>query len=185
MQEYRITKALPEDKESLLLIKKQAHAYFVQNLPHLYQLSDILFTEDFINCYFNDLNHIALLAKVNDQTVGYALIDKVVVDLPMMKNRIYVYIQDIAVKEDFRNLGIATDLLHVTEKIAKKWNADSLELAVHSNNPKAVYLYQRFGFTIRTYRMEKNISNQTVMESSDRAGSLEANGVIIVENPHK
>lgn len=127
MQKYRITKALPEDKESLLLIKKQAHAYFVQTLPHLYQLSDTLFTEDFINCYFDNLNHIALLAKVNNQTVGYALVDKVAVDLPMMRNRSYVYIQDIAVREDFRKLGIATDLLHVIEEVAKEWNADSLE----------------------------------------------------------
>jgi ribosomal protein S18 acetylase RimI-like enzyme len=176
MQEYRITKALPEDKESLLLIKKQAHAYFVQTLPHLYQLSDILFTEDFINCYFDNLNHIALLAKVNNQTVGYALVDKVAVDLPMMRNRIYVYIQDIAVREDFRNLGIATDLLHMIEEIAKEWNADSLELAVHSNNQNAVHLYQRYGFAIRTYRMEKNISNLTVIKSSERTDSLETGG---------
>lgn len=169
MQEYKITKALPEDKESILLIKRQAHAYFVQSLPHLYQLSDTLFTEDFINCYFNSEKHIALLAKINDKAAGYALIDQVAVDLPMMKNRVYVYIQDIAVREDCRNLGIATDLLHVIEAIAKEWNADSLELAVHANNQSAVHLYHRCGFAIRTYRMEKNLS---LLENSDQIHSF-------------
>ncbi len=168
MQEYKITRALPEDKGALLLIKKQAHAYFVQSLPHLYQFSDTLFTEDFINCYFNSEDHIALLAKINNQTAGYALIDRVVVDLPMMKNRIYVYIQDIAVREDSRNLGIATDLLHVIEGIAKEWNADCLELAVHANNQSAVHLYHRCGFTVRTYRMEKIICDHIVLENSDQ-----------------
>jgi len=162
MHECTIAKALPEDRESILAIKKQAHAYFVQKLPHLYQLSETLFTDDFFDSYFNDVNHVALLAKVNHQTAGYALIDKVDVDLPMMKKRTYVYIQDMAVGEEFRNNGIATELLHAIEKIGIEWKAESLELAVHSNNPGAIHLYKRLGFTIRTYRMEKSIANQDI-----------------------
>lgn len=155
MHECKITIAMPDDREAILGIKKQAHAYFVEQQPHLYQQSDTLFTDDFFNCYFNHTDHISLLAKVNHQTVGYALIDKVSVDLPMMRKRVYVYIQDIAVREDFRSLGIATLLLDKIEEIAAEWNAESLELAVHTNNPSALKLYDRYGFTVRTYRMEK------------------------------
>lgn len=160
MHECTITKALPEDRESILIIKQQAHAYFVQKLPHLYQSSETVFTDDFFNSYFNNANHIALLAKVNGQTVGYALIDQVAVDLPMMKKRSYVYIQDIAVGEDFQNNGIATTLLKAIEKIAIDWKAESLELAVHSNNPGAIHIYNKLGFSIRTYRMEKILKNR-------------------------
>lgn len=160
MSEFKISKAISEDKNSILTIKRQAHEYFVRNLPHLYQSSEVLFTEDFINSYFNNSNHVVLLAKINHQIVGYALIDKVMVDLPMMKSRVYVYIQDIAVMEEYRNIGIATALLKAIEEKAEEWEAESLELAVHINNPDAVQLYNRYGFTVRTYRMEKKLSKQ-------------------------
>ena len=166
MNEYKITKALPEDKKAILKIKRQSHEYFVQSLPHLYQSSNILFTDDFFDSYFNNGNNLALLAKVNHQSVGYALIDKVTVDLPMMKNRVYVYIQDIAVMKEYRNLGIATALLNTIEGFAAEWKAESLELAVHSNNSGAVQLYNRAGFTVRTYRMEKILSNQAMQENT-------------------
>lgn len=165
MNEYKITKALPEDKKSILMIKRQAHEFFVQSLPHLYQSSNILFTDDFFDSYFNNNDNVALLAKVNHQSVGYALIDKVTVDLPMMKHRVYVYIQDIAVMEEYRNLGIATALLNTIERLAAEWKAESLELAVHMNNAGAIQLYNRAGFTVRTYRMEKILSEQVMQEN--------------------
>jgi ribosomal protein S18 acetylase RimI-like enzyme len=160
MHKCKVTKALPRDKESILTIKRQAHEYFVKNLPHLYCSSDTLYTDNFFNGYFSSPNQVALLAKVDNQTVGYALIDKVTVDLPMMRNRTYVYIQDMAVREDSRNSGVATSLLDAVEKTAREWKAQSLELAVHFNNPAAIRLYKRNGFTIRTYRMEKTLTDQ-------------------------
>lgn len=82
-----------------------------------------------------------------------------------MKNRVYVYIQDIAVMEEYRNLGIATALLNRIERLAAEWKAESLELAVHRNNSGAIQLYNRAGFTVRTYRMEKILSKQAMQEN--------------------
>lgn len=165
MQEFKITKALPADKEAILDIKRKSHEYFAQTMPNLYRSSDVLFTEGFFNKYFNNDNHVALLSKVNNQTIGYALIDKVIVDLPMMKHRVYVYVQDIAVLNEYRNLGVATALLKVIGKIAAEWEAECLELAVHTDNVNAIRLYQGSGFSVRTYRMEKKLTKK---ESSDK-----------------
>jgi RimJ/RimL family protein N-acetyltransferase len=66
----------------------------------------------------------------------------------------------VSVLEDFRNIGIATTLInnHITWCIENP-NMHRLELEVFSNNPKAISLYEKLGFSIEGKRKEAAFIN--------------------------
>lgn len=68
-----------------------------------------------------------------------------------------INIHDIAVKNDYRNLGIGEALLGTVEKEARKERCQKLTLEVREDN-RARNLYERFGFTYgepRVFFMQK------------------------------
>ena len=97
-----------------------------------------------IEKYLIDENYHAFKAVVNGEIVGFValeLTDEVNID-------------SIAVKKEFRNLGIATKLLEETEKFAKERHYKALSLEVGYKNITAFLLYEKFGFKER--RIRKN-----------------------------
>jgi ribosomal protein S18 acetylase RimI-like enzyme len=64
-------------------------------------------------------------------------------DRSTIKGSQYVYISNLAVSRDFRQRGIATELLRGCENIASSWGYDDLYLHVMSNNDRARNLYTK------------------------------------------
>ena len=52
------------------------------------------------------------------------------IQLPMMTERTYIYINDLAVSEKYRNNGVASLLLKHIEVMAREMGAAKIELAV-------------------------------------------------------
>ena len=48
-------------------------------------------------------------------------------------------------------------MLRTLENLAVEKNIDTNELAVHLTNTNALSLYEKFGYAVRTYRMEKKL----------------------------
>ncbi|NJK36420.1 MAG: GNAT family N-acetyltransferase [Oscillatoriales cyanobacterium RM2_1_1] len=61
----------------------------------------------------------------------------------------YLYISNLAVHPQFRNRGIAQELLRQCEQIALNWNFPSIYLHVLEDNAIARRLYRRMGYQIR------------------------------------
>jgi len=156
-QTFNILMATADDLDELQDVKRQAHSLYIQNRPDIYQESEILYTEDFIHDFYTNPNKMILIARSACKIKGYALIEKVFVNKPMLTPRGYIYIHDIAVAEESRNYGIGTGLLTEIERIALESGIPKLELAVHLFNINALSLYQKLGFMPRAYRMEKDI----------------------------
>ena len=78
-----------------------------------------------------------IVAKINDDIVGFAGIWKSVDD---------IHITNIVVKKNSRNKGIGSILLEELIEIAKKQNIMSITLEVNSTNYSAVKLYTKYGF---------------------------------------
>jgi ribosomal protein S18 acetylase RimI-like enzyme len=60
----------------------------------------------------------------------------------------YVYISNLAVSYDFRQRGIATELLQGCEDIARSWGHSDLYLHVMSDNDRARSLYTKMGYQL-------------------------------------
>ena len=85
----------------------------------------------------NNENSEYIVAKLNNQIVGFAGIWKSVDD---------VHITDIVVKKDFRKNGIGSLLLQKLILLTKNSNYKELTLEVNANNIAAQKLYLKFGF---------------------------------------
>jgi len=84
----------------------------------------------------NNLSNI-LVAELDDKVVGYMGIWFILDE---------GHITNIAVKEDFRNNGIATRMMDRAIDLAKEHNANCFTLEVRASNMEAIELYKKFGF---------------------------------------
>lgn len=75
-----------------------------------------------------------------------------------------VNIVSIAVKKQFRNLGLATKLLQRAEECAKEEGINTLSLEVSYNNVGAFLLYEKFGFKLRRIRKNYYQDNSDCLE---------------------
>lgn len=152
-----IRRASADALDSLVSIKQETHNQYVNHRPDMYQESNLLYSEDFIAGFFTNPDKMILVALHKNRTVGYALIEKVSVNKPMLTAREYIYIHDMAVSADTRNNGVGTELLSEIERLALESGIAKLELAVHLFSMDALQLYKKQGFRVRTFRMEKEI----------------------------
>lgn len=91
---------------------------------------------------FANINYKIFSVKLNAEVVGFVLLE--------LTNE--VNIVTIAIKKEFRNLGLATKLVEYTKTFAKEKGIDRLSLEVSVNNPTAYLLYEKLGFKIRRER---------------------------------
>lgn len=132
----------------------QIHKMTIQDLE---QISNILSTEfdDFWNANLlkseiENPNSKCIIAKNNDEIVGFACIWKAVDD---------IHITNIVVKKIYRKQGIGSLLLKELIEISNKENVNSITLEVNSLNLPAQNLYEKYGFKILGRR--KNYYNGT------------------------
>ena len=99
-------------------------------------------SEKQIETALKDENYIVLKAVIDGEVVGFIMLNK----------SDELNIDSIAVKKDFRNLGIASKLVQNAENIAKESNIETLSLEVAYTNITAYLLYEKLGFVERRTR---------------------------------
>lgn len=95
------------------------------------------------NAITND-NYVVFTAKIESEVVGFVMLQK----------SDELNIDSVAVKKEFRNLGIATKLINKAEEYAKENKIQNLSLEVGYKNITAYLLYKKLGFEQR--RIRKN-----------------------------
>lgn len=95
-----------------------------------------------IQSAFEDENYLILKAVVENEIVGFILVQK----------SDEYNIDSIVVKKEFRNLGIASKMIYKLEKEAKKNKISILSLEVGEKNIRAYLLYKKLGFIERRVR---------------------------------
>lgn len=105
--------------------------------PILSSSFDNFWSNETLKSELNNSNSHYIVAKLDDQIVGFAGIWKSVDD---------VHITDIVVKKDFRKKGIGSLLLQKLIELTKSLNYKELTLEVNVLNEPAKQLYLKFGF---------------------------------------
>ena len=84
-----------------------------------------------------------LVAEVGGKVVGN-------IELSRRKGRLaHVGHLGMAVHDDYQDMGIGTALMAAALDLADNWlNLKRVELAVYTDNDRAVHLYEKFGFVI-------------------------------------
>lgn len=99
-------------------------------------------SENQISVSLKDENYIVFKAVVEGEIVGFIMLNKTD----------ELNIDSVAVKKEFRNLGIATKLVKNAEEYAKENGIEVLSLEVAFKNITAFLLYQKLGFVERRTR---------------------------------
>lgn len=101
-------------------------------------------TEQDVKLALTDENYKTLKVTFNKEIVGFIILQ--ITD--------EINILSVAVKKEYRNLGLASKLIAQSEKFCKEKQVNTLSLEVNYNNVTAYLLYQKLGFTLR--RVRKN-----------------------------
>jgi len=157
MKNFIIRKAVWEDMNNILKIKKQAHDIYVAERPDVYRDSETLYTENFLESFFENEEKVIFVGVIDDEIVAFSFLECMNVSMPMMVKRKFAYIHDFAVLEKYRRQGIASRLMSYVEEYAKERGASRIELAVHLFSEDAITMYEKIGFNPRAMRMEKDL----------------------------
>lgn len=106
-------------------------------LPILLSDFDDFWSSDTLKTELNNTNSYYIVAKQNENIVGFAGIWKSVDD---------IHITNIIVRKDFRKNGIGSLLLQKLILLTKSFGYKQLTLEVNSSNVPAIQLYLKFGF---------------------------------------
>lgn len=116
---------------------------FIFNLESKNISTNKISKQDFAH-YLASENHKIYTAKINDEIVGFILLE--------ITDEINIF--TVAVDSQYRNIGLATRLVEQAKTLAKELNINKMSLEVSDNNLRAYLLYEKLGFKIR--RVRKN-----------------------------
>lgn len=99
---------------------------------------------------FNTLPQTFIVAESEQRIVGYIMcrLEHGFSDLKKLRFAKKGHIISVAVMPDYRNLGIASDLVSNALAALSGLNVDECYLEVRTNNVPAINLYKKLGFAI-------------------------------------
>lgn len=150
----KIRSATLADREGLSRLTAEVHELHREARPDVYmefdpeqfrkEISDTLYRPD----------SILLVAEEEGELAGMALLTLRQPPNPLLKPRLYAFLEELSVGERFRGQGIGTALFAAAKEQALKRGAVSLELQVWSFNEAALRFYEKMGMKEKTFRME-------------------------------
>lgn len=143
------------DRDQVEEIAKQVHSLHVAWRPDIYEMPDELFTaERFVRVIADKQLYVV---KELDVVLGYVLVKIRNYDWPGVVRRKVMLIDEIAVRDEYRNRGIGTAIMDDVKVLARAFGCTDLQLGVYPQNDAAVAFYQKNGFMIRSIDMQMKL----------------------------
>lgn len=130
---HRICRAIYSDTERIrVLYREEMRSIFPGRqaedpAPHAYDK------------YFTDTDDRLWVAKQDGIIIGFLALE-------IYRDPDYAYLDDVCVTEQYRNLGIGTELILIAEEYAKSLGIPAVVLHAEETNDGALRLYKRLGF---------------------------------------
>jgi len=157
-----IRKVEDKDYEDLVKLVYQVHELHYEHRPDIYVDGNPLPKEYFDNM-INDENALNIVFEENGKIMGLLMAEKKHNNaIPIAKERITYFIDDIVVDNNFRRKGIGKALYEYLLDIAKSDNVDSIELNVWAFNKSALKFYESLGMTVKNMKLEKILTDDNV-----------------------
>jgi ribosomal protein S18 acetylase RimI-like enzyme len=97
------------------------------------------------------------LAEHGVVAAGFITVQLIRPTSPLLQPLIFGRIGSVAVLERLRGRGVATALMNLAEKWARKSGANDIRLGVWAFNQQAVDLYRELGYELRAFEMGKQL----------------------------
>ena len=133
-------------------IMKEVQQLHVTWRPDIYKPADTVYSREYFDKLVSEKR--ILVAEEDGLVVGLLSFMYRHVESDKQVTRNVIFIDDLAVKEEYRGKGIGTQLLETIKERVKTENLDGLELQVNARNTAAKKMYEKFGFTEKSINME-------------------------------
>ena len=147
-----VRNAMIKDWEAVIKIMNQVQNMHVEWRPDIYKPNNNIIPADTIE------------KLVNDDTFFVAEADGIVVGImeivfqrngnPSLVPRNIIFIDSMAVDENYRGMGIGHLLFEKVRQIKEQKHFDGIELQVNAKNKAAYEMYSKYGFTEQAINME-------------------------------
>jgi len=157
--EITLRKAKYDDYKGFLEVFSEIEEFHRLNAPWKFRKPE---SELFSKAYYQEIldnnDSIFILAEHKAEIVGYVLgTRKDANDFPILQKINYAQVNELAVKSNYRQQGIATKLMDEFEILAKEKGVSEIELNVWSFNQAAISFYEKKGYTSFRQAMRKVI----------------------------
>ncbi len=148
-----------EDYDELGKIFAQVDALHCEALPQVFQKPDgPARSGEYINTIISNENMVLFVAESDGQIVGLVqAYIREAPDISLFVPRRYAVIDNVAVAEEFRRLGVGQALIERAERWAKDKKADQIELNVWEFNAGAIAFYDKLGYETARRTMWKSL----------------------------
>ncbi len=137
-----------DDFKEVNKLAKQVHELHVNWRPDLFlSVNEVIDKEDFEEMIRAEE---ICVAKIQDEIVGYMTFNIKEKNNPSMRYRKQLQIEALCVDEKNRGKGIGTSLLKYAKEYGKENGCTDIYLTVNEENEKAIKLYEKFGFKIKS-----------------------------------
>lgn len=147
-----IRPAETSDFDSVVHILNQVQALHVNWRPDIYKESKNFFSLD----AFQDAlgRETFYVAESEQKIIGILELTYRHIEFPSMLTRDVIYIDTMAVNENYRGMGIGHHFFEMLKDLKKEKHFDGIELQVNAKNVAAYEMYKKCGFTEKSINME-------------------------------
>ena len=148
----QIRLAEKNDYESVIRIMSQVQDMHVAWRPDIYKPNENLIPEGVFKKIIE--NGTFYVAEENATVVGILEIEFRHVEGPSHVTRDFIFIDSMAIDEDYRGRGIGHQMFDFLKELKKEKRLDGIELQVNARNYAAYEMYKKYGFTEKSINME-------------------------------
>lgn len=144
--------AEPQDYKAIENIMKQVQQLHIEWRPDIYKPCDVVLSQEE---FFEGIKEKTILVAENyGDIVALLAFTYRHVGSDKQVERNVLFIDAMAVDEEYRGCGIGHQLFDVVKKIAEEKQCDGIELQVNARNIQAKAMYESYGFTEKSINME-------------------------------
>ncbi len=151
-----IRKATADDIKQTAEIYKELHEHHIQIRPDFYRSPD---TDFYRNQLAEQLDYVFVIED-GGVIQGYAILFVDLRDDCIHIARKRCYVDQFAVKKEFRRQGIGSKLMQFIREYALENDCTAIELGVWYENYDAVDFYSKNGFVPRTLNLELKLKKE-------------------------
>lgn len=154
--DVKIRTATAADFDGVGRVFAEENRYHAELLPDRFQVADPIMTRGWYDKILAEPNRSLIVAESGGDIVGVLLINLYQrLDDHIFRGRRYVYVNELAVSEDYQRQGIGRLLMAGAGAWALARGVNEIELHVWEKNSAAIAFYEKLGYrTIqRTMRL--------------------------------
>ena len=150
-----VRKATLEDFSAIALLSGQVHQLHQKAREDIFVPADSPYTQKEYQELLSSPSTAVLLAQEGEEPVGYAVLELYSThNRRILRQRLICSIEDFCIHRDWKRRGYGRLLFEAVLALARRSNANSLELTVWEFNRDALAFYQAMGMKGKNRRLE-------------------------------